>query len=146
LAKTTYRLTPVRRLVNIVAKTLLQLGIPLGTSSLITVRGRKSGKMHTIVVTLVEQDWQRWLVAPYGDVNWVRNIRSVKQAILTRRRRSQPVRLRELSSAEAAPVLKQYLTQVHVVQPYFDVTPESSLQAFKAEAARHPVFRIEEAA
>jgi deazaflavin-dependent oxidoreductase (nitroreductase family) len=144
MAKTTYHLTPSRRLVNSVAKSLLRLGIPIGTTSLLTVRGRKSGQMHTIPVTLVEQDRERWLVAPYGVVNWVRNVRVAKQAILTRRRRSQTVRLEELSAAEAAPILKQYLTEVRVVQPYFDVTPASSLEAFEAEAPHHPVFRIEE--
>jgi deazaflavin-dependent oxidoreductase (nitroreductase family) len=144
LAKIPYRLTPARRLVNIVAKTLLRLGIPIGTTSLLTVRGRKSGKMHTIVVTAVEQDGRRWLVSPYGEVNWVRNVRAAKQAILTRRRRSQQVRLQELSPAQAAPILKKYLSEVRVVQPFFDVTPASSLNAFEAEAPRHPVFRIED--
>ena len=145
MAKTTYRLTPFLCLVNMVAKTLLRMGIPIDTTSLLTVRGRKSSQMHTIVVTLVEQDGQRGLVAPYGEVNWVRNVRAAKQAILTRKRRSQTVYLEELSALEAASILKQYLTKGRVVQPYFDVTPASSLEAFEVEAPCHPVFRIVEA-
>ncbi len=145
MAKTTYRLTPLRRFANYIVTTLLRLGIAIDTSSLLTVRGRKSGNMHTIAVTLVEQDGNRWLVAPYGEVNWVRNARAAKEVILTRKRRSETVHLVELSPAEAAPVLKHYLKEVRIVQPYFDVTPASSLEAFESEAPRHPVFRIVEA-
>ena len=39
-------------------------------------------------------------------------------------------------------MLKEYLKQFPYVKPFFDVTPESSLEAFEAEAPRHPVFRI----
>jgi hypothetical protein len=39
-------------------------------------------------------------------------------------------------------VLKEYLKQVPIVQPYFDATPDSPLEAYVAEAARHPVFRF----
>ena len=39
-------------------------------------------------------------------------------------------------------MLKQYLLQVRVVRPYFDVTKDSPLAAFEREAPRHPVFQI----
>jgi hypothetical protein len=32
--------------------------------------------------------------------------------------------------------------EVPITRPYFDVTPESSLDAFAAEASRHPVFEL----
>jgi len=122
--------------------TLLRAGVKLGTTSLLTVRGRKSGQPHTVPVTLVEQDGERWLVAPYGAVQWVRNIRAAGTATLTRGRRSEAISVTELEAKEAAPVLKQYLLQVAVVRPYFDVTKDSPLEAFEGEAARHPVFKI----
>jgi deazaflavin-dependent oxidoreductase (nitroreductase family) len=122
--------------------TLLRAGVNMGTTSLLTVRGRKSGQPHTVPVTLVEQDGQRWLVAPYGVVQWVRNIRAAGMATLTRSRRSEVISVTELEAREAAPVLKQYLLQVRVVRPYFDVTIDSPLEAIEREAARHPVFHI----
>ena len=61
---------------------------------------------------------------------------------LTRGRRSETVRVVEVDPEEGAPVLKQYLTQNAITRPYFDATPESPVEAFRAEAARHPVFRI----
>jgi deazaflavin-dependent oxidoreductase (nitroreductase family) len=122
--------------------TLLRAGVNMGTTSLLTVRGRKSGQPHTVPLTLIEQDGERWLVAPYGVVQWVRNIRAAGTATLTRGRRSEVISVTELPAREAAPVLKQYLLQVRVVRPYFDVTRDSPLEAFELEAPRHPVFHI----
>jgi deazaflavin-dependent oxidoreductase (nitroreductase family) len=122
--------------------TLLRAGVKIGTTSLLTVRGRKSGQPHTVPVVLVEQDGQRFLVAPYGVVQWVRNIRAAGTATLTRGRRSEEISVAELAAREAAPVLRQYLLQVRVVRPYFDVTKDSPLEAFEGEAPRHPVFKI----
>ncbi|HEV2656481.1 MAG TPA: nitroreductase/quinone reductase family protein, partial [Ktedonobacteraceae bacterium] len=63
---------------------LLRIGIKIGTMSLLTVRGRKSGQPHMVPVLLVEQGGERWLVAPYGVVQWVRNLRAARMATLTR--------------------------------------------------------------
>jgi methylthioribose-1-phosphate isomerase len=43
---------------------------------------------------------------------------------------------------DAAPVLKQYVTDVPITRPFFDVTPEAPVEAFIAEAHRHPVFWV----
>jgi hypothetical protein len=91
----------------------------------------------------VEEAGERWLVAPYGEVSWVRNARAAKQVTLLRRRRFDTVRIVELAAEDAAPVLKKYLAQVPVVRPFFDVTPNSNLPEFVAEASRHPVFRVQ---
>jgi hypothetical protein len=90
----------------------------------------------------VEEGGERWLVAPYGDVGWVRNARAAGQVSLTRRHHRETVSIAELQPAESAPILKLYVTRVSITQPYFDASPESALAAFEAEAARHPVFRI----
>jgi deazaflavin-dependent oxidoreductase (nitroreductase family) len=121
---------------------LLRLGVKIGTMSLLTVRGRKSGQPHTIPVLLVEQNDQRWLVAPYGVVQWVRNIRVAGKATLIRGRRTESISVTELPAQEAAPVLKQYLLKATAARPYFDATIDSPLEAFEREAARHPVFQI----
>jgi deazaflavin-dependent oxidoreductase (nitroreductase family) len=122
---------------------LLRAGVKMGTTSLLTVRGRKSGQPHTVPVVLVEQSGQRWLVAPYGVVQWVRNIRAAGTATLTRGRRSEEITVTELPPQEAAPVLKQYLSQVSGgVRSYFDARKDSPIEAFEREAPRHPVFQI----
>ncbi|MBV8822213.1 MAG: nitroreductase family deazaflavin-dependent oxidoreductase [Ktedonobacteraceae bacterium] len=140
----TYRLTFVLRLVNIFAILLLRAGVKIGTTCLLMVRGRKTGQLHTIAVTLVEQEGRRWLVAPYGAVNWVHNARAAEHVMLSRGRHTETVELLELGAADAAPILQHYLKRIPVVRPFFDVTVRSSLEAFEREAPRHPVFLIVE--
>jgi deazaflavin-dependent oxidoreductase (nitroreductase family) len=109
---------------------------------LLTVRGRRTGARDSTPVTLVEQSTNHWLVAPYGEVSWVRNARAAGQVTLSRGRRSETVAIVELRPAEAAPVLQQYVTEVPITRPFFDAKPDSPVEAFVAEAPGHPVFRI----
>jgi deazaflavin-dependent oxidoreductase (nitroreductase family) len=139
---TTYHVNIATRMRDALFMTLLRAGITMGTTSLLTVRGRKSGQPHTVPVILVEQDGHRFLVAPYGVVQWVRNLRAAGTATLTRGRRSEVISVAELPVQEAAPVLKQYLLHAAAVRPYFDATRDSPLEAFEREAPRHPVFQI----
>ena len=139
----TYHVNVADRVEMVLLRALLRAGVTMGTTSLLTVRGRKSGQPHTVPVVLVEQDGQRWLVAPYGVVQWVRNIRVAGTATLARGRRSETILVTELPAQEAAPVLKQYLSHVSGgVRSYFDATKDSPLEAFEREAPRHPVFQI----
>jgi deazaflavin-dependent oxidoreductase (nitroreductase family) len=138
----TYQVNFATRMRDSLNMALLRAGVKMGTTSLLTVRGRTSGQPHTVPVILVEQDGQRWLVAPYGVVQWVRNLRAAGTATLTRGRRSEAISVTELPAQEAAPVLKQYLVHGAWVGPYFDATKNSPLEAFEREAPRHPVFHI----
>lgn len=138
----TYRLSRWRRLLNALVRTLLRVGLGPRHTYLLTVHGRRSGKPYSTPVTLVEEGTNRWLVAPYGEVSWVRNARAAGQVTLSRGRRSETVALIELGPEEGAPVLKQYVTEVLITRPFFDATPTSPLDAFIAEAPRHPVFRV----
>ena len=138
----TYRLTPLRRVGNWLLTALLYLGVDLGPTVLLSVPGRRTGRLHITPVTLVEQAGQRWLVAPYGPVGWVRNARAAGWVLLRRRGRWERVRIVELAPEEGAPVLKAYVQRLAIVRPYFDAGPEDPPEAFLAEAPRHPVFRI----
>jgi deazaflavin-dependent oxidoreductase (nitroreductase family) len=131
-----------RRAVNRLVRRLLRLGLGPGETYLLTVAGRRSGEPRSTPVTLVEEGGRRWLVAPYGEVAWVRNLRAAGRATLSRGGRTEAIAVREITAAEAAPVLKWYVTRVPITRPYFDVRPESDLAAFRAEAPRHPVFAI----
>ena len=139
-----YRLSPVRRAVNALVRGLLGLGLGPPRTYLLTVPGRRSGRPRSTStpVTLVEGDGQRWLVAPYGTVGWVWNARTAGRVTLSRGRRRETVLVSELDSRESAPVLRQYAREVPITRPFFDAGPDGPLEAFAAEAARHPVFRI----
>ena len=138
----TYQLGRVRRLVNILVESSLRAGLPGAHTYLLSVVGRRSGKIYSTPVILVEND-ERWLVAPYGNVGWVRNARAAGEVTLSRRRHKETVKISEVGPQQSAPILRKYLRQVKVVRPFFDVTKDSPLDAFAAEADRHPVFRVE---
>ena len=139
----TYRVTPMVRMVNSLMKLFNRLGVSGKNDYILTVRGRKTGKVYSTPVTLIQEGERRWLVSPYGEVNWVRNARASGQVRLSQGGKSESVPVVELGLEQSAPILKQYLNQVPIVEPYFDARPDSSLEAFEAEARRHPVFRIE---
>jgi deazaflavin-dependent oxidoreductase (nitroreductase family) len=138
----TYRLTPSRRAANRLVRFLLGLGLMPGPTYMLTVPGRRSGRPLSTPVTLVEDGGTRWLVAPYGDVAWVRNARAAGRITLSRGRHSESLLIRELDPGEAAPVLQRYVTRVPITRPYFDARPDSPLAVFVAEAPRHPVFEL----
>lgn len=140
-----FHMTSSMRIGSAVLTSLLRAGVPLGSLTLLSVQGRKSGKISTTPIALVERDGARFLVAAFGEVGWVRNLRAAGSAQLTSRRRTETIRIVELEVREAAPILKQFLTNYHLVPlipPYFDVTPRSPLADFEREARRHPVFRL----
>jgi deazaflavin-dependent oxidoreductase (nitroreductase family) len=113
-----YRVTFGKRLTNWLISALIRLGAMPKTSYLLTTRGRRTGRPHTTPVTVVEDHGQRYLVAPYGPVAWVRNARADPLVTLSRGGRSETVRLEEVRDpAEAARVLKRYVEQVALVRP-----------------------------
>jgi deazaflavin-dependent oxidoreductase (nitroreductase family) len=72
----------------------------MGPNGLITVRGRTSGERRTTPVAFVDIDGRTWVQSPFGDVNWVRNLRAAGEATITVGKRSEEVRAVELSTAE----------------------------------------------
>ncbi len=138
----TYQLGRARRLVNAVVKSALRAGLSGGNTYLLSVAGRRSGKIYTTPVILVENG-ERWLVAPCGGVGWVRNARAAGRVTLSRKRHEETITLSEVGAQESAPILQKYLRRVRVVRPFFDVSQDSPLEEFAAEANRHPVFRVE---
>jgi deazaflavin-dependent oxidoreductase (nitroreductase family) len=139
------------RLGNLFTTTLLRAGVKLSGFGrpmyLLTVRGRKSGQPRTTPVVVIEQDGRRYLVSPYGIVDWVRNIRAAGQATLTRGRREEKVQATELSGDQAALALKKLLTgnlPAFLTDP-LGVTAESSLEEIERASAEHPVFLLRSA-
>ena len=135
------------RAANVMTTTLLRAGFKLvgfGTPMyLFTVRGRKSGQPRTTPLAVVEQDGKRYLLAPYGVVDWVRNLRAAGVAILTRGRRAEEIRATELPSDEAALVLKTFIASGNPIGRNFGVTVESSPEDFERTAIKHPVFLLQ---
>ena len=136
------------RLGNVLTTTLLRAGFKLvGLGSypmyLLTVRGRKSGQPRTISIAIIERNGKRYLGAPFGLVDWVRNLRAAGEAILTRGRRSETVNAIELPPRDAALVLREEIRGGNPFARYFGVTADSSLEEFERAAVSHPLFLLE---
>ncbi len=146
----TYRVSFFVRLGNLLATTLVRAGVRMGPIHLLTVRGRTSGLPRTTPVAVVEQQGKRYLIAPFGAVNWVRNLRAAAgEATLTRNRRTEAIHAIELEPRDAAPILKVSLQAGGggaFTNGYFAVTPDAALDEFEREAPRHPVFLVQSAA
>jgi deazaflavin-dependent oxidoreductase (nitroreductase family) len=137
-----YKPTLLRRAGNALIAPLARLGLAGRRTHVLTVVGRTSGRRYSTPVQLLLEDGQRWLVAPYGERAWVKNARAAGFVELTRARKSERARIEEVGPEEAAPVLREYLRKTPLVKPFFDATRDSPLEAFAAEAANHPVFRL----
>lgn len=139
-----YEKTALRRLGNVLITPLVRLGLAGKRTHILTVAGRRSGRSYSTPVQLVIGDGGRWLVAPYGEREWVKNARAAGEVVLARAGRTTRYRIEEVGPEEAAPVLREYLRTTPIVKPYFDAGAGAPLEAFAAEAARHPVFRLAE--
>jgi deazaflavin-dependent oxidoreductase (nitroreductase family) len=139
-----YRIGVFRKLVNLAAGAGLRFGIAPPGTYLLTTTGRKTGRPHSTPVQLIEDDRERFLVAPYGVVGWVHNARAAGEVTLTRGRTSTTHGITELGPTEAAPVLKRYVAKVPVVRPFFTAAKDAPVEEFEAESDRHPVFRLGE--
>jgi hypothetical protein len=137
-----YRLSPGRRLINLIVRPLARLGLTGPRTHLLTAPGRRTGRLWSTPVSLIEWEGERYAVAPYGERNWVQNARAAGWVELRRGRNQERTGVEELAPADAVPVLREYYRRSYVTHSFFDVDLGSSHEAWLAEAPRHPVFRV----
>jgi deazaflavin-dependent oxidoreductase (nitroreductase family) len=140
--ESTYKLTPIRKIINIIMRASIRWNIGPSGRHILVFKGRKSGKTYSTPVTLVQENGRSWLVAPYGEVSWVKNVRAAGSVELERGGKTMSYRIKELSPSESGPILKTYLPLEPITQPYFAARPESPVVDFVKEAAAHPVFAL----
>jgi deazaflavin-dependent oxidoreductase (nitroreductase family) len=129
---------------NKIVAGLTRLGVSVYGSRVLAVRGRKSGQWRTVPVNLLEHAGQRFLVAPRGVTEWVRNIRASGAGELRVGSRVEPISVDEVGDAEKPAILRSYLKKwAFEVGVFFEgvnaSAPESELQRI---APNYPVFRI----
>jgi deazaflavin-dependent oxidoreductase (nitroreductase family) len=139
----TYRLSFGARLINSVFRLMTRLGLGASYRYILTVPGRKTGRLYSTPVDAIEVGGDRWLVAPYGPVSWVRNARAAGEVTLSRGGHSEKSRVVEPDAQTAIPVLRTYIDQIKVTRPYFDASSDSPDDAIAAELTQRPVFRLE---
>ncbi|MGA5704348.1 nitroreductase/quinone reductase family protein [Peterkaempfera bronchialis] len=131
-------------LTNRLVAALTRAGLSVWGSRVLAVRGRSSGEWRTTPVNLLTHQGERYLVAPRGHTQWVRNIRVSGGGELRLGRRAEPFRVAELADAEKPAVLRAYLRRWKFeVGVFFDgIGPDASDAELLRIAPGYPVFRV----
>ena len=134
-----------RNVFNRLVAVLTRAGVSFWGSRVLEVRGRKSGEPRRTPVNLLDLDGARYLVAPRGHTQWVRNLRAAGEGVLIVGRRREQFRATEVADADKEPILRAYLRRWkwEVGQFFGGVGPDSPAAELARIAPDHPVFRIE---
>lgn len=137
---------------NPLTRALLRLGVPMGPNLLLTVRGRTTGLPRTAPVAVVETEGRRLIIAAYGEVNWVRNLRAAGEADIEVHGRKVHVTATELSGADAktfyGETMPAFVARFPRIGRLFArilfglIGPEVLNDPVRA-AALHPVFELQ---
>ena len=138
-----------RNVFNRIVAWLTQLGVSVYGSRLLAVRGRRTGQWHTTPVNLLDYRGQRYLVAPRGVTQWVRNVRAGSDVELRLGSRRERVKLVEIADTDPLKIelIRQYLRKwAFEVGVFFEgVSATSPEEDLRRVAPSHPTFRIEPA-
>ena len=123
-----------------------KLGIPTGPAMVLTVPGRKSGRPRSTPMTPFEHDGGLYTVAGYPGSDWAANARAAGAGTLSRGRKSRRVKIVELSTQEAGPVLRSFVVKVPVGVGFAKrsgLVDEGTPDEFAALAGQLAVFRFD---
>lgn len=133
-----------RRVLNPIVRFIVgPLGIKLRGGYLLTVVGRKSGQPRSVPVNPMTFNGKRYLVAPRGQTEWVKNLRVAGTGELRSGSRRERFTATEIDDAEKPPILREYLNHWYLeTGSVFDVPKDATLEDLAKIASRHPVFEI----
>jgi deazaflavin-dependent oxidoreductase (nitroreductase family) len=140
--------TPLGRLTtrsfNSTVAWLTRRGFSVWGSRVLYVRGRTSGQWRSNPVNVLTHDGRRYLVAPRGQTQWVRNLRAAGGGELRVGRRLEKFTATELADADKPGVLRAYLRRWKFeVGVFFDgVNADAAEEKLLEIAPGYPVFLI----
>jgi deazaflavin-dependent oxidoreductase (nitroreductase family) len=133
-----------RNVFNGAVAALTRAGLSVWGSRVLEVTGRTSGEPRRTPVNLLTLGTTKFLVAPRGETQWVRNLRIAGEGVLILGRKRQPFTAVELTAAERPPVLRAYLKRWKAeVGMFFEgVGPDAPDAELRRIAPGYPVFRL----
>ncbi|HEY1387731.1 MAG TPA: nitroreductase family deazaflavin-dependent oxidoreductase [Ktedonobacterales bacterium] len=93
-----------------ILKFLMEAGVPLGPNRLVTIRGRKSGLPRTTPLAVIPVNGRRWVWSPWGESQWVRNLRAAGRATIAVRGRTEEVTATELDPTQRVGYFRDVLS------------------------------------
>ena len=136
-----YEATAGKRLFSSFVGVLARLGV--GNFALLTTTGRRSGRARTVTIAPISEEGVDYLVSPYGDSGWVRNLRVDPEARLRRGRSDREVRMVEETGRHPG-LVERYYQREAFARRFMDVPADPTIDDFVAAASRFPVFRIQD--
>ena len=133
-----------QRVFNPAVAGLTRIGVSVYGSRVLVIRGRTSGLPRSVPVNVLAHDGSRYLVAPRGTTQWVRNLRAAGEGDLRLGRRTEHFHATEIADADKTDVLRYYLKRwAWEVGAFFDgVGAKASDEELQRIAPDHPIFRI----
>jgi deazaflavin-dependent oxidoreductase (nitroreductase family) len=95
-----------------ILKSMLGRGLPIGPNALVTIRGRSSGQPRTTPLAIIEREGRRWVWSPWGETQWVRNLRAAGRASVVQRKQEETVHATELDRSERVRFFRDVLGPV----------------------------------
>jgi len=133
----------IERLFNAVFGFLVRLGVGLPHNYLLEVRGRKSGRVYSTPVDVLVLNGRRFLVAPRGYAQWVKNAQASGRVTLKKGTHREEAELRAIPDSDKPEILKAYLDRFKLtVQRYFPLRAGSPAEDFVPLVGRYPVFEL----
>jgi len=134
---------------NPLIRRLLAAGMPFGPNVLLTVRGRRSGLPRTFPVAILEVEGRRFVQSPFGEVDWVRNLRADGASISLQFGHDDAVHAVELAPEAAGPVFRDALAPylrhrigAVLIGRFFHLGRDATLDDYIGEARGHPMFEL----
>ena len=133
-----------RHVFNRTVEGLTRIGVSVYGSRVLVVRGRTSGLPRSVPVNLLTHDGNRYLVAPRGTTQWVRNLRAAGVGELRLGRRTEHFRATEIPDDDKTDILRYYLKRwAWEVGAFFDgVGAKASDADLRRIAPDHPIFKL----
>jgi deazaflavin-dependent oxidoreductase (nitroreductase family) len=133
-----------KHLLNPMVAAATRAGLSLAGSRVLEVRGRKSGEWRRTPVNPLQLGGERYIVAPRGETQWVRNLRASGEGRLRKGRRVETFSATEIPDDEKLPLLRAYLTKwAWEVGAFFQgVGADAPDEEIRRIAPLHPIFRI----
>jgi len=140
------RVVPI---LNPLIRRLLHIGMPMGPNALVTIRGRRSGEPRTFPAAVMDAGDRQYLVATFGETNWVRNLRVAGEGTFRRGRTGHAFRASEVPIDRAGPVLRQALEpflRSRLTSPllgsWYGLGASSTDADYERAAVIHPIFEL----